>query len=324
MTKRCLVTGATGALGPSVIRVFRGAGYEVRALVRRRAGADLPDGVEVVEGDIADRAAVETAVRDVDVVVHLAALLHVVDPPPQLAAEYERVNVEGTRVLTEAATAAGVRRIVFFSTIAVYGDSAGRVLDEETPIAPATAYARTKAAAEAIVLAAPTGVVLRLAAAYGPCVKGNYRSLVRAIARHRFVPIGRGSNRRPLIFEEDAARAALHVAEHDAALGRVFNASDGELHTVAEIIDAIYRSLGSRPPRLRLPLGLARAALAGVELAFRAVRRRPPAGRATLAKYIEDVAVSSARLRETGFVPRWTMQDGWREAVRAMRERGEI
>jgi UDP-glucose 4-epimerase len=244
MTKRCLVTGATGALGPSVIRVFRGAGYEVRALVRRRAAADLPDGVEVMEGDIADRAAVETAVRDVDVVVHLAALLHVVDPPPQLAAEYERVNVEGTRVLTEAATAAGVRRIVFFSTIAVYGDSAGRVLDEETPIAPATAYARTKAAAEAIVLAAPTGVVLRLAAAYGPCVKGNYRSLVRAIARHRFVPIGRGSNRRPLIFEEDAARAALHIAEH-AALGRVFNASDGELHTVAEIIDAIYRSLGT-------------------------------------------------------------------------------
>jgi UDP-glucose 4-epimerase len=321
--KRCLVTGATGALGPSVVRVFRDAGYRVRALARR-AGGDLPADVEVVEGDIADRAAVDAAVRGAEVVVHLAALLHIVNPPPDLAAEYERVNVEGTRLLTAAAETAGVRRLVLFSTIAVYGDSAGGVLDEASPSAATTFYARTKIAAERIVLASPIGVVLRLAAAYGPRVKGNYRSLVRAIARGRFLPIGRGGNRRTLIFEEDAARAALHVAEADLGGERLFNASDGQLHTVAEIVEAIYRAVGSPPPRLHLPLPLARAALMAAELPFRAVRRRPRIGRLTLDKYTEDVAVSSARLRAAGFEPRWSLHDGWREAVRVLRERGEI
>jgi nucleoside-diphosphate-sugar epimerase len=126
--------------------------------------------------------------RGVDAVVHMAALLHIVNPPPELREKYERVNVGGTATVIEAAIKAGVKRVVLFSTIAVYGPSEGCVLNEMSPTHPDTFYAQTKRAAEQIVLNArgadgqPLGTVLRLGAVYGSRIKGNYERLTRALA----------------------------------------------------------------------------------------------------------------------------------------------
>ena len=87
-----------------------------------------------------------------DAVVHMAALLHIVNPPPELREKYERVNIGGTATVVEAAIKAGVKRVVLFSTIAVYGPSDGCVLNEMSPTHPDTFYAQTKRAAEQIVL----------------------------------------------------------------------------------------------------------------------------------------------------------------------------
>ena len=84
--------------------------------------------------------------------VHMAALLHIVNPPPELREKYERVNIGGTAMVVEAAIKAGVKRVVLFSTIAVYGPSEGRVLNEMSPTHPDTFYAQTKCTAEQIVL----------------------------------------------------------------------------------------------------------------------------------------------------------------------------
>jgi UDP-glucose 4-epimerase len=197
-------------------------------------------------------------------------------------------------------------------------------------VRPLTSYARTKAKAETIVLDArngegkPIGVVVRLAAVYGPRVKGNYLSLVRAIARRRFWPIGPGSNRRSLLFEDDAGRVAVHLARDPRAPGGIFNATDGELHTVTEIIEAIYNAAGRRKPRIHFPLALAYVMLGAVEIVFRMLGRRPPVGRFTLAKYTEEIAVASDRLAALGFSPLWTMEKGWRETVRRLRARDVI
>jgi UDP-glucose 4-epimerase len=82
----------------------------------------------------------------------MAALLHIVNPPPELCEKYERVNIGGTVTVIEAAIKADVKRVVLFSTIAAYGPSDGRVLDEMSPTHPETFYAQTKLAAEQIVL----------------------------------------------------------------------------------------------------------------------------------------------------------------------------
>jgi nucleoside-diphosphate-sugar epimerase len=327
-----LVTGATGMVGPRVVEAFAAAGFQVRTFSRDPIEEGrLPAGVDERIGNVTDAAAVRQAISGVDVVVHLAALLHLPDPPLDLRGEYARVNVEGTRAVVAAAQEAEVARVVFFSTIAVYGDTGRRVLDEDGPVHPRTLYAATKAEAERIVLegrrrdGAPLGVVLRPGSVYGARVKGNYRRLVEALARRRFVPVGDGLNRRAMVYDRDVASATVLAAAHPAAAGRVYNVSDGEEHTLAAIIEAICSALGRHPPRWHLPLRPARAGVGLVEDAARLLQARAPVTRATLDKYTEDKVVDSRRIRrELGFVPRYDLRAGWRETIDAMREAGEI
>ena len=125
------ITGATGAIGPHVVFALFNAGYRVRTFsVDEAPAGTFPPNIEVVIGDVTDASAVNSAMQGVDVVVHMAALLHVVDPPPEMQEEHERVNIGGTATVVEAAIKAHVRRVVLFSTIAVYGRSAGRLLSE--------------------------------------------------------------------------------------------------------------------------------------------------------------------------------------------------
>ena len=166
--------------------------------------------------------------------------------------------------MVKAAIEAGVKRLVFFSTIAVYGNSNGKILTEESPTHPDTFYAKTKLAAERIVLDAkrkdgcPLGTVLRVGAIYGARVKGNYQRLIQALAQGRFIPVGDGRNRRTLIYDCDVGKAALLAAEHPGAAGKIFNVSDGQFHTLKEIIVAICDALGRNPPRFSVPVGPAR------------------------------------------------------------------
>ncbi len=321
-----LVTGATGAVGPCVVRALCEADHVVRTFALDRAPTGmLPSGVEELIGDIGDAPAVRQAMQDVEVVIHLAALLHIVNPPLEMLARYERINVGGTRSVVDAALAAGVGRMVLASTIAVYGSSGGRVLDETADPHPDSFYARTKLAAEKIVLDArlpdgrPLGTALRFGAIYGGRIKGNYERLVRALAHNRFIPIGSGANRRTLLYVKDAAAAVVLAACHPAAAGKVFNVSDGHFHSLCEIIAAICGALGRRPPRFSVPLGAARAAAAFIEDALRLIGRRSPVGRATIEKYTEDIAVTSERIRmELGFVPQYDLVAGWRDALAEM------
>lgn len=327
-----LVTGATGALGPRVVGALHQAGYAVRTLsLDTPAPTLLPGPTETRLGDITDAATVRAAMAGVNVVIHMAALLHIVNPSPALRPQYERVNVDGTQVVVAAAHAAGVRRLVLFSTIAVYGDSRGRLLDEDAPPCPDTLYAETKLAAEQIVLAArcadgqPLGVALRLGAVYGARIKGNYRRLVEALARGRFIPVGDGCNRRTLIYDKDVARATVLAAAHPAAAGRCFNVTDGQFHALRDIIAVICSALGRTPPRLSLPVRPMRLSAGLAEDVMQRIGRRSPMTRATIDKYTEDIAVSGDRIRsQLGFVAHYDLVAGWRETIQEMRQSGDL
>jgi len=323
-----LVTGATGAIGPRVVSAMCDAGYRVRAFSIDEPSPGLfPPGVEIIAGDVTERAAVQSAMEGVDAVVHMAALLHIVNPPPELREKYEHVNVGGTKTVVEAALNSGVRRVILFSTIAVYGPADGRILDEASPARPETDYARTKLAAEQIVLNAegpdgrPLGTVLRLGAVYGSRIKGNYERLTQALARHRFLPVGRGHNRRTLVYDRDVGDAAALVVSHPAAAGRIFNVTDGTFHTLNEIIESICSTLGRRPPRCFLPLGPTRFLIGLTEKGSVALGLKPLVTRGMLDKYTEDIAVDGSLLqRELGFSPRYDLKTGWEETVKEMRD----
>jgi nucleoside-diphosphate-sugar epimerase len=329
---KVLVTGATGAVGPRVVMALHDGGFRVRTLsLDPPPAGNWPHDIETRRGDVTVSSDLRAAMEGVESVVHLAALLHIVNPPPALQERYERINVGGTAKVVEAALQAGVRRIVYFSTIAVYGPTRGQIVAEDTPAHPDTVYARTKYAAEQIVLGAkepggvPVGTVLRLGAVYGAGIKGNYERLTQALARHRFLPVGNGSNRRTLIYDKDVARAALLAVSHPAAAGRVFNVTDGEFHTLDEIIDSICAAIGRRPPRWSLPLGVARFVASAVEGGFHMFGLRSPVTPEMLDKYTEDIAVIGSRIQnELRFRPQYDLRTGWAETIGEMRRIGHL
>jgi len=325
--KLILITGATGAVGPRVVHALDQAGFRLRSFsVDTPTAGMFPQGVEVLIGDVTDQVAVQSKMQGVDAVIHMAALLHIVNPSPELREKYERVNVGGTTTVVEAAIKAGVKRVVLFSTIAVYGPSEGRVLNEMSPTHPDTFYAQTKCAAEQVVLNArgangqPLGVVLRLGAVYGSRIKGNYERLTHALARNRFIPIGNGLNRRTLVYDKDVGRAAALAVSHPAAAGRIFNVTDGGFHTLNEIIESICSALGSKPPRLSLPVGPIRIVAGLIEKGANIVGIKSPVTRETVDKYTEDIAVDGSLFqKELGFVPQYDLKAGWEETIREMK-----
>lgn len=347
-----LVTGATGAVGPCVVQALCNAGLSVRTFSMDVPKTAWGSEVETLIGDVTDPVAVQSAMNNVDAVVHLAALLHIVNPPPELRQKYEKINVGGTATVVAAALKANVRRVVFASTIAVYGPPSSQgqpleyritspalqeeahgqsgchvsknpILDENTLPQPDTFYARTKLAAEKIVLNArdsdgqAIGTVLRFGAVYGARIKGNYERLMRALAGKRFIPIGDGTNRRTLVYDKDVANAIVLAVQHPDAAGKVYNVTDGQFHELREIIAAICAALGRRPPRISIPIGLARFMVGMVEDMMRLTGRQSPINRTTIDKYTEDVAVDGQRIqKELGFVPQYDLASGWRETVK--------
>lgn len=319
--RAALVTGAAGAVGPTIVRRLLAEGYRVRALdAKPLLRGDLPVGVECFQGEITDRTVLARAMQGMDVVFHLAAKLHINNPDPALRDEYYRVNVEGTRGLVEAAVAADVSRFVFFSTVCVYGASAPpTILTEDAAIRCDSWYGETKREAERIVLGQAPAVVLRLAAVYGPRMKGNYLRLLQALQRRLFAYVGAGKNRRTLVYDEDVAAAALLAAEHPEALGQVYNVSDGRIHAFREIVESMCQALGRRPPRLHIPVSLMRTGAGMSEVAVRWLGRRAPVTRQLVDKLVEDVAVSDAKIeRELHYRPQVDLARGWRQIVEAL------
>lgn len=330
--QQVLVTGATGTIGPVLIRSLQDRGYRVRALVRNPPPpAGLPDGTYVLRGDILDSQALEVATDGAEIVFHLAAKLHVNNPSLRLRNEYERVNVEGTQHVVNAARAAGVRRLVFFSTISVYGPTGAQPVDEMAMPRPDTVYAETKLRAEQLALSAkhansgrPLAVVLRMAAVYGPRVRGNYQRLARALAQGRFIPVGNGSNLRTLVYVEDAVRAAILASQHPLAAGRIYNVSDGAVRSLREIISAICEALGRRPPGIYLPVRPARSAAVALDRAL-ALAGGSPRLVSAIDKLAESVAVRADRIQhELGFRPMYDLRHGWQETVAAWQRSGTV
>lgn len=327
-----LITGATGAVGPRVVAALFKAGYQIRTLSLDPPPADIwPAGIEHQIGDVTNPTAIQSAMEGVDSVIHLAALLHITNPSPDLRHKYQEINVTGTTNVVDAAVGRNVKRIVFFSTIAVYGDYCGQVIHENTPPKPRTFYEQTKLEAERIVLEAKNnsgqsiGTILRLAAVYGSRIKGNYRLLLKALAKGHFIPIGNGQNRRTLVYDKDVAHAAVLAIEHPGASGKIFNVSDGEFHRLNEIISTMCQALHRKPPWLSIPIGPVRFAAGIVEKMVRLIGRQPPNLCVTIDKYTEDVAVDGRRIqRDLGFVPQYDLLTGWRETVREMQQTGEL
>ena len=308
-----LVTGATGFLGTHVCRALAARGLTVRALTRQ-PNAPLPGGImPAVVRDLTDAVGLAAALDGVSTVVHLAGYVH--QPrahTDELACR--AVNVGGTRVVLQAAVAAGVRTFLFTSTVKAVGDQSREPWTERTPAAPADAYGRTKLEAEQLVraVAGRHGLhapILRLPLVYGPGMKANALRLFDLVDRGVPLPLGRVENQRSSLYVGNFLAAMTCVVEH-AAGDDLFFVSDGSPVSTPQLVRAIARALG-RPARLvPVPLGLMRLGARLADVLALAVPSLPD-GSAIMDRLAGSLAVDTSKLTAAvGYRPPYTLEQG--------------
>ena len=251
---RVLVTGGSGFIGSHVVDKLRARGYEPVIYDLRPSPwhTDSADRVDTVLGSITDREALERALHSCDAVAHLAAVADVNDvhASPEDA---ERVNARGTVTVLEAARRAGVKRIVYASTIWVYSDCVDEAVDEETLLpAPSHLYTSTKLAGELYCKAYQElyGIdytILRFGIPYGP--RAREAAVVPAFVNKAFkgealTLAGDGSQSRRFVYVEDLADGVA-LGLNDVATNRVYNLASDENVTIKQIAETVQQLIGN-------------------------------------------------------------------------------
>ncbi len=308
---KVLVTGATGFLGAHVLPALSRNGFDVRVAVRDTAGDNLAD--PVVVGSIGRDTDWTRALAGVDAVVHLAARAH--RAPAVQAAErelYMDVNCHGTLRLARAAADAGIRHLIFTSTIGVLGAATdGRgPFNEDDPLNPHTVYAETKAAAErglaAIAAERKMAITsIRPPLIYGRNAKGSFAVLQRALRAGLPLPLAGIRNRRAFVAAENVASFMLHRLQRPASGYQSFIVADSEQVSTPDFVRALAAALNTRARLFPLSEALLKRLLAWT-------------GRAHLAgSLLGSLEVDTGKARATGWQPAVTLEQGLVAACQA-------
>jgi nucleoside-diphosphate-sugar epimerase len=319
---KALVTGATGKVGHATVRALLADGHEVVALVRdvERARAVMPEGAELVAGDVTDPASLERACQGCEVVFNAMGL-----PEQWLRDEtvFDRVNARGSENVALAARRAGVRRLVHTSTIDVFHAEPGARFDESrvADYPKPTAYERSKQRAEELVWAAAGDelevVMTNPAAVYGPGPMGSAspeRAIFEPVVRKRLPALTPGGF--GVVFSDGVGRGQVLAAERGRP-GERYILCDGhtELRELAELVVQLA-GRGRVPPVLPVPL--ARAMAAAGEGVARLIRRPPLLPRGQLSFLLWNAKPDSSKAqRELGWEPT-PIEDGVRRTLAEM------
>jgi nucleoside-diphosphate-sugar epimerase len=285
---KVLVTGASGLLGRAVAALLVRRGHTVATFQRRPSGVD---GAADRCGSLTADAAVRAAVRDVEAVVHLAAKVSFTGR----AAEFDEVNVQGTRRLLHAAREARVRDLVYVSSPSVASTGAAIAGLGAEPADPEHAhgnYARTKAQAELVALAADAAdfrvTAVRPHVVWGPGDTQLVERVLARAARGRLPLLDAGAALIDTTFVDNAAAAIVAALDRIGHVhGRALVVSNGEPRPVGELLAGICAAGGVPAPSWSVPGGLARIAGSLVELAWlRAGRQEEPPMTAFLAEQL--------------------------------------
>jgi len=314
--QRLLVTGANGFVGKALCTEAIERGFAVRGATR--IGCDFPldvknIGVEnVVVGDISANTYWHNAILNCDVVIHLAARVHVMrecaDDP---LTEFRLVNTAATEHLARCAASNGVLRFVYVSSIGVNGlfTDGNAKFSEQDDVNPHNAYALSKWEAEQALhrVAAETGlevVILRPPLVYGAGAPGNFSQMLRLVVLGIPLPLASVKNKRDLVYVGNLIDALMTCATHPAAAGNTYLVSDGEVVSTPDLLRGLAKALGVSSRVFAWPISLLKLAAAVFGKADQVKR------------LVGSLQVDSNKIRrDLAWVPPYSLQQGLGGAV---------
>ena len=303
---RYLVTGATGFIGQVVLNTLKKRGHKSIAIVRNRHKAShlIADCCIEVK-DIGPDTDWGNTLENLDAIIHAAGRAHVmVETEKNPLETYRKINTFGTKQLTHCAVASQVKKFVLLSSVKAGATSIAdndpthfKVLEEDDP------YSITKLEGEKAVEAIASSSdmrwsVIRSPLVYGENVRGNFATLMNAVANERFLPFASISNRRSLIYVANLADALVHAATDDKLQG-IYHVTDGAPVSTPELIRKIAIALDCTPRLFSIPPALLHC-VASIFGKGKEIRR-----------LLEDLEFDDSNFRSDGkWVAPFTMDEG--------------
>lgn len=309
-----LITGATGFIGRALCVKMLREGWTVKGTFRKESEPNtLPQGVVGVAVDLTGTSVcLQNDFADVDVLVHLAARVHIFkDPSGNPLEAFRQVNVGGTERLARMAAKAGVKRFIFISSVKVNGEGSIRPYKETDMPAPEDAYGTSKKEAEDVLknISLQTGlptVILRLPLVYGPGVKANFKNLIKLASLGLPLPFKNIRNQRSFLYLGNLIDAITLCITHPKAIGETFLVSDGEDISTPDLLRLIAAAKNKRlilfslPPDFLNKLG--------------ALCRQNK----TIEKLTGSLCVDSRKIQNLlGWKPPFTLEEGIAETVKS-------
>lgn len=308
---RVVLTGATGFVGRALCHRFNEDGqFVVRAVARSSARVGRTECVAI--GDIDDKTDWRPILADTDVVVHLAARVHVMrDRERDPLAAFRLVNTRATLNLARQAAELGVSRFVYFSTVKVLGER-GRFVDGSIP-APVDPYGFSKLEAEIGLehISAETGmefVTIRPPLVFGPGVKGNFLALLEALATRRPLPLASVRNRRSFVGLGNLIDATTHCIVDPSAANVTVQICEREHLSIADLLRRIGAAMGAPPILLPCPVPLLK------------IFGRLAGRQAAISRLTEEFIVESSIEQRLSWRPNRTFDDELRDVAEWFRQ----
>jgi GlcNAc-P-P-Und epimerase len=299
--KRVLIIGGSGFIGARLTSRLLELGYDVSIFDRSPSALHAS---RATRGDVRDASAVCNAAVGVDCIVNLAAeRRHDVQP----ASLHFDINVGGAENVTKAAVAANVQRLIFLSSVAVYGTHQP-LADESTPLRPENPYGRSKALAEEVYVQWAAAhkqrslLTVRSVVVFGEGQRGNIYVLANQIRRKQFLMVGSGQNRKSIAY---VGNVVEFIAQHiDGADGQTLvNYADGpDLRTI-ELVARLAVLLAVPVPSWRVPFAIAVLLGNAFDVLARLTRRSFPISAVRVRAFCAETRISTRTLQSSGFTP---------------------
>lgn len=308
---RILVTGSSGFIARFLIPELAKRGHQVIGIDKRRGG-EFGDYFRFTHANICNDSAIEAAMRDVDLIFHLAAEHKDFGVSDAL---YHETNVEGTAKLLRYAGQHGVRRVVFYSSVAVYGDSPIPTQEELVPN-PQGPYGKTKLLAEGLIEnwarndRDRQAVILRPTVVFGPFNYANMYRLIESVARRKYIGVGSGRNIKSVAYVENVTAATLFLMDRMEDGVQIYNYADSPHLTTQELIRSIAANLEVTVLPVRIPKPVALACAFPFDIIAKTTGVDLPLTAKRIHKFTSPTHHLAERIRTRGFVPTYGLEQG--------------
>lgn len=310
---KILIIGGSGFIGTHLIRQLKGNGHTVH-IFDKKPSITFPDLVTI--GDVCNQVALNSALMGVDVVFNLAAE-HRDDVTP--VSRYYEVNVQGARNIVTAAETNGIRKIIFTSTVAVYGLNKPNP-DELSPTEPFNHYGKSKLEAEIVFnewVAKSKDhslLIVRPVVIFGEGNKGNVYNLIKQIASSKFMMVGVGNNRKSMAYVGNIAKFLASATEFGPGK-RIFNFATKPDMTVRELVSFVRSELGMTKPLPKLPYAFGLAGGFTFDVLAKLTGKKFPISSIRIRKFCANTTVSTKALDEHGYESPYSLEDGLKRMI---------